>query len=53
MGTRDEEWLMAQGPENRRKVKKISQVQTTRQSLKLKNQGGVSVKEMATRRKQK
>jgi hypothetical protein len=53
METQDEEWIMAQGLDNRRKSKKRSQVQATRQSLRLKSQGGVSIEETTTRRKQK
>jgi hypothetical protein len=40
--TQDEEWLMVQEPDTRKKNRKKLQVQATRQSLRLRNQGGQS-----------
>jgi hypothetical protein len=51
--TQDEEWLMVQEPDTRKENRKKLQVQATRQSLRLRNQGGGPVKEMVARRKQK
>jgi hypothetical protein len=46
------EWVQPQKPNSKKKGKKKSPPQDTRQSMRLKGHGGTTMEELATRRKQ-